>query len=100
MDTARLSVALTTTGLAVLGGILTLAEDFLARIEAVGVEVEREVTGDGLGVGLMDGGEEDTGDLEEGGVADVEERGQSGVLEEDEVSDAGFLGSPSSSTAW
>ena len=100
MDTARLSVALTTTGLAVLGGILTLAEDFPARIEAVGVEVEREVTGDGLGVGLMDGGEEDTGDLEEGGVADVEERGQSGVLEEDEVSDADFLWSPSSSTAW
>ena len=100
MDTARLSVALTTTGLAVLGGILTLAEDFSARIEAVGVEVEREVTGDGLGVGLMDGGEEDTGDLEEGGVAEVEERGQSGVLEEDEVSDADFLWSPSSSTAW
>ena len=100
MDTARLSVALTTTGLAVWGGILTLAEDFPARIEAVGVEVEREVTGEWLGVGLMDGGEEDTGDLEEGGVAEVEERGQSGVLEEDEVSDAGVLGSPSSSAAW
>lgn len=89
-----------TPGLAVQGGMLEkeavlglwLPEDFLARREAVGVEVEKaEVTGKDLEVDLMDEGEVGTGPLEGEVVAELEERGagegreanQSGLMEEE-----------------
>ena len=83
-----------TPGLAVQGGMLGLwlPEDFLARREAVGVEVEKaEVTGKDLEVDLMDEGEVGTGLLEGEVVAELEERGagegreanQSGLMQEE-----------------
>ena len=118
-------------GLAVRGGIstvqmktqlgleLALAEDFPARREAGGVEVEREeATGEDRVVDTTDVAEEGTEDSEEEAVAEVEEReagggrevSKAGAKEEEDPGEdgdvvvvegaAGSRGRPSSSTAW
>ena len=123
-------VAPTTPGLAVRAEMpgkdteLGPAEDFPARREAGGVEVEREeATGEDRVVDTTDVAEEGTEDSEEEAVAEVEERDASkpgvkeretgregevskaGAKEEEEPGEegdevAGSRGRPSSSTAW